>query len=69
MDSTLFDLYGTLDNAVSALKKSLSDEPAWSRLEGSEKMMFQNWIEDNASAYKDGDQIDWVGAFYDWYED
>ena len=69
MDTTLFDLYGTLDKAVLAMKKALQAEPAWRRMEGAQKVLFQNWIEDHAEAYKDNDKVDWVGAFYDWLED
>ena len=69
MDTTLFDLYGTLANAYKTMKAALRDERAWSNLDNGDKAAFCNWIEDNASAYKDGDTLDWVGAFYDWLED
>jgi hypothetical protein len=68
MDTTLFDLDGTLDKAVSALKKALSGEYEWQEMEGPEKLAFQKWVQKNARNYKDGDEVDWVGAFYDWLE-
>ena len=69
MDMTIADLYGNIDNAVSDLKRVLRNEPAWTVLLGKAKLAFQDWITENASHYKDGDKIDWIGAFYDWLED
>lgn len=69
MDTTILDLYGTKDNAWSALKKALRAEKAWSDLTGQEKLEFQNWIAQTAAFYKDGEGIDWIGAFYDWQEE
>ena len=69
MDTTLLDLYGNVDNAWSDLKRKLRSERTWSDLTGHEKLEFQGWMLDNAQYYKDGDRIDWVGAFYDWWED
>lgn len=69
MSTTILDLYGTMDNAWSALKKALRSESSWSNLTGQQKLKFQDWIAKNADFYKDGDDIDWVGAFYDWFED
>jgi len=68
MDTTLYDLYGTLDNAVSKLKDALKAESEWAELSGHEKLEFQEWLEKRARSYKDVDKIDWIGAFYDWLE-
>jgi hypothetical protein len=69
MDTTIYDLYGTQDNAWADMKKVLRMEPAWRDAEGPYKVSFQTWMLDNAQYYKDGEKIDWVGAFYDFLED
>ena len=69
MDTTLYDAYGTLDKAVEALKSTLKGECEWENLSGLQKFAFQEWVEKNARVYKDGDKVDWIGAFYDWLEE
>lgn len=69
MDTTLYDVYGTLDKAVVALKRTLKGESEWENLSGLQKFAFQEWVEKTARVYKDGDKVDWIGAFYDWLEE
>ena len=68
MNTTILDLFGTADNAVSSLKKALSNDAFWNGMSGHDKVVFQEWAFNNAKNYKDGETLDWVGAFYDWLE-
>lgn len=68
-DNTLIDIYGTEKVARSAMKKALSNEQKFGDLETEDRAKYLEWMRKNARKYKDGDAIDWIGAFYDWSED
>lgn len=68
MKSIFADIYGTKPKAIKALKEALANEQAYTGLFDDEKETFHRWMEKNAGQYEDGDELDFVGGFYDWLE-
>lgn len=69
MTTIIEDLYGSRSLATVDLDNSLQEESAWTDLFDYEKDAFRDWVIADAHIYRDGDKVDWVGAFYDWLEE
>ena len=62
------DAYGTEKAARESLVKALIAERRFWDLPAEKRDAFIEWAFANGGEYKDGDKIDWIGAFYDWIE-
>lgn len=68
LTKTLAIRYGSQQDVIEDIADTLIVEGAYADLDMDQNLAFQTWAFANAEHYLDGTDIDWVGAFYDWYD-
>lgn len=68
LTKTLAARYGAQQDVLEDICDTLIVEGPYADLDGEKQDAFHTWAFANAEHYLDGYDVDWVGAFYDWYD-